>query len=371
MRYGAIINRNTNANKMGLVNLMTYFLRNGTSFRLSDEANMDLHTTLPVGNYIIKQDQFGNMFLEKIDSFAAPKKIYGDILKNAERILRTYKLRDASTGVMLAGEKGSGKTLLSKQICIDAAMHEYPTIVINSPWKGDSFNQLLQSIEQPCVVLFDEFEKVYDRDDQESILTLLDGVFPSKKLFILTCNDKWRIDAHMRNRPGRIFYMLDFKGLESAFIEEYCEDNLADRQHIKTICKIANMFGEFNFDMLKALVEEMNRYNESPQQAMKMLNAKPEFSSSSLTYNVEVVVNNKVVSLEDATWSGNPFQSEITSSYKDVEEDGDWSWVEVTVEPNDLKEVDKTGNKFVFANKTCKVTLTRQFAHELNIWNAF
>ena len=30
---------------------------------------------------------------------------------------------------------------------------------------------------------------------QTHVLTLLDGVFPSRKLFVLTCNDKYRIDA--------------------------------------------------------------------------------------------------------------------------------------------------------------------------------
>ena len=185
---------------------MTFYLRNGTAFRVTDEANIDLHTTLPAGNYVVKLNQMsGELYLEQIDSFVSPKKIYGDTTRNVERIINTYFDRTSSTGVMLAGEKGSGKTLLSKQVCVAAAEKNIPTIVINSAWHGDQFNTLIQSIDQPCVILFDEFEKVYDRDEQEAILTLLDGVFPSKKLFILTCNDKWRVDAHMRNRPGRIF----------------------------------------------------------------------------------------------------------------------------------------------------------------------
>ena len=51
------------------------------------------------------------------------------------------------------------------------AAQDVPTIVINAPWKGDKFNTFIQAIEQPCAILFDEFEKVYDRDDQEKILT--------------------------------------------------------------------------------------------------------------------------------------------------------------------------------------------------------
>jgi hypothetical protein len=75
-----------------------------------------------------------------------------------------------------------------------------PTIVINAPWCGDKFNTLIQSIQQPCIVMFDEFEKVYSSEEQEAMLTLLDGIYSSKKLFLLTSNDKWRVDSHMRNR---------------------------------------------------------------------------------------------------------------------------------------------------------------------------
>lgn len=220
--------------------------------------------------------------------------------------------------------------------------------------------------------MLDEFEKTYDRDDQESILTLLDGVFPSKKLFILTCNDKWSVDSHMRNRPGRIYYMIDFTGLDELFIKEYCEDNLQTTQHIEAICKIANMYGEFNFDMLKALVEEMNMYNETPQQALKLLNVKPEFSTSELTYNVEIFFKNKIIPSEDlyeSEFTGNPLSNSFTVRYK-IHTTDDWNWNEINVDPADIVEVDKTGSKFVFVIEQYKVILTRQISRTFDIWKA-
>jgi energy-coupling factor transporter ATP-binding protein EcfA2 len=270
---------------------MTYFLRNGNTFRPSDELSLDLHHTLPVGNYIIKQDQFSNLFFEGVDSFEFTSKRYGDNIRNTERILSTFLSRESSTGVMLAGEKGSGKSLLAKMLSIEAAKQDIPTIIINRPWTGDIFNKFIQDIEQPCVILFDEFEKVYNSEEQEGVLTLLDGVFPSKKLFVLTCNDKWRVDSHMRNRPGRIFYMIDFKGLNQEFIIEYCNDNLINKSYIERVCSVSLLFSEFNFDMLKALVEEMNRYNESPEDSLRMLNAKPEFDNGHTNFSVLLTVN--------------------------------------------------------------------------------
>lgn len=335
---------------------MTYFLKAGNTFRVSTKEAMDLHETLPAGNYVVKQDPMSKQFyLEQIDNFEIKGKLYGNTTRHAERILRTFADRPASTGVMLTGEKGSGKTLLSKKVVIDAAAQGIPTIVINAPWHGDAFNAFLQIIQQPTIILFDEFEKVYDRQEQEQMLTLLDGVFPSKKLFILTCNDKWRVDSHMRNRPGRIFYMLDFRGLGVEFIREYCEDNLRDKHHIDSICRIATMFSQFNFDMLKAMVEDMNRYGESPQEVMELLNAKPEFSEDG-RYSVTLQVQGMDIEpkrISQTEWHGNPLSERISIDYRvssDVEGEDD-EWEDADFVNTDLKKVDPHTDKFVFVNE--------------------
>lgn len=184
---------------------MTYFLKMGNTYKVSKKEALDLTERLPVGNYVIKKNEMtGEMFLEAIDKFEFTGKIYGDTMKRATRILHSFEDRPATTGVMLTGEKGSGKTLLAKMLSIEGYKRDIPTIVINAPWCGDAFNAFIQSIEQPVIIVFDEFEKVYDEGEQEAMLTLLDGVYPTKKLFVLTCNDKWRVNQHMRNRPGRI-----------------------------------------------------------------------------------------------------------------------------------------------------------------------
>ena len=349
---------------------MTYYLRNGNAYRVSDKMSLDIHEHLPAGNYIIQQDQQGNLFLEQIDSFNNPSKLYGDTTRNADRIINTFLDRSNSTGVMLNGEKGSGKTLLAKTLSIKCAEQDIPTIVINAPWHGDRFNQLMQTIEQPCVVLFDEFEKVYDKEEQESILTLLDGVYPSKKLFILTCNDKWRVDQHMRNRPGRIYYMLDFKGLDINFIREYCEDNLKNKEYIDSICKISTIYDSFNFDMMKALVEEMNRYDESPYESLKMLNAKAEYSGS-IRYNVEVIRDNQIVRA-DKQWVGNPLMGDFSIDYvTGLDDDGDPNWDDIHISPNNLVKVDSNEGTFVFKVENGTVKLSREKPKTYEIANIF
>jgi len=343
---------------------MSYFIRNGNTYRIASEEALDIQKVLPVGNYTVKAEPItGALYLEMVDDFPQIKKLYGDTTKNAGRILRTFMDRDVSTGVMLNGEKGSGKTLLAKTLSIDAALMGIPTIIINQPWTGDAFNKFLQDIAQPTVILFDEFEKVYDNEDQEKALTLLDGVFPSKKLFVITCNDKWRVNEHMRNRPGRIYYMLDFAGLSVEFIREYCEDVLQDKQHIQKICEITSLFDKFNFDMLKALVEEMNRYGETPQEALKMLNAKPEYNNASV-FDVQLFIDGRELGERDGVdkkWRGNPLTGVVSLEWDTDPADDNSDWETSVFTPSSIKKVDAQEGRFSYTNEKNEVlVLTRQ-----------
>jgi hypothetical protein len=171
----------------------------------------------------------------------------------------------------------------------------------------------------------------------------------------------------MRNRPGRIFYMMDFRGLDIEFIREYCEDNLNAKEYIDKICSISSLFGEFNFDMLKAMVEEMNRYNESPTDVLKLLNAKPEFSDES-KYKVELQIDGIDLDekmIESKEWHGNPLTKGVHLDYKVIDKDEetgdeDWNWEGVQFTAQDLKQVDSSTGKFIFLNETgARLVLTK------------
>jgi hypothetical protein len=259
-------------------------------------------------------------------------------------------------------------------LVIEAAKLGVPAIIINHPWHGDEFNQLIQSITQPCIILFDEFEKVYDRDDQTHVLTLLDGVFPSKKLFILTCNDKYRIDAHMRNRPGRIFYALDYKGLSLEFITEYCNDNLDVVSHTDAVCKVSSLFSEFNFDMLKALVEEMNRYKETAQQALDMLNVSPD-SDSGGRFDVAMFHKNIELSTDDFSpdgFSANPLTMEAIhcEHFTAKSDDSDDSSHYFTLFPTDLTHVNATEGTFTYVSGAYRVVFKRKKVAQYDFYGA-
>lgn len=334
----------------------TAYNQSGNSFTLIPKVA--LLDNLPVGVYTVKKDpMMGSLYLARIEEFDLPTERYGDNDKMARRVINTFKLRNKQTGIMLTGEKGSGKSLLAQTISTFARQEEQvPTIVINEPWAGEAFNMFIQAIKQPCVVIFDEFEKVYDEEHQEAVLTLLDGTYPTNKLYIFTANNKYRLNNHMRNRPGRIFYALDFKGLTPAFIRMYCDKNLEDKTMTESVLRVATMFSDFNFDMLKALIEEMNRYKETPQEAVKILNIKPEFDNPS-TYDIAVTIPNGTVKrLYREKWKGNPLTTEEieVSYYKHLsnkeKDDGEEEYKVAEFAPNNLKRIDTDEGSFEFEN---------------------
>ena len=74
-----------------------------------------------------------------------------------EKVLRSYAETDGNLGVILSGAKGIGKSLFAKLITARAVTDGLPVIMVNQYEPG--LPQFLASIEQRCLVLFDEFDK--------------------------------------------------------------------------------------------------------------------------------------------------------------------------------------------------------------------
>lgn len=259
---------------------MPYYMKTANRTKVVNSKNVNVAEGLPVGTYVAGFNPDDGYYLTDAPDFVLPKKTYGSPKQDVERVFRSYTDRKASTGVLLVGAKGSGKTLLSKMISIEGARRGMSTIIVTSQLCGDGFNQFIQSIDTECVIIFDEFEKVYDSVHQPYLLTLFDGLYASKKLFVLTSNDKHKIDSHIFNRPGRMYYFLEYDGLNEDFIREYCADVLLDKNGVEDVVKLSVIYDQFNFDLLQAICEEMNRYGERAKEVIRFLNAKPEIGTS-------------------------------------------------------------------------------------------
>ena len=271
---------------------------------------------LPSAVYQLNFDtRSNNYYYEKIENFTLPEKLYGSINKIADRIWNTFNMMDKSIGALLVGNQGSGKTLLTKFLSDIGLRNNIPTIIVSSAFKGESFITSLLDIEDEAIIIFDEFEKVYnsrDNNEQSQLLTILDGVVNTKKLFLFTANNEYHIIPAFFNRPGRIRYLLRYYKLSENVIEEYCNDNLNNINLKDQIIKLPNIIQDFSYDMLVEIVRELNFYNENLEDVLSIMNIKPDRSyNDSLEYDITYIKNNQIIDYcTPNNFKGNPLSSE-------------------------------------------------------------
>ena len=235
------------------------------------------YQTLPQGNYILKRDpRSGEYYLNKKESFVMPSKVYGDH-SIVDRWLKSWKINSSKNlGILLSGVKGSGKTITAQKFCMDS---ELPVIMINEPFEGTDFVDFITDPKLgECIIFIDEFEKIYNRDNQHDMLSLMDGNYNTKLIFLLTVNEE-RINDYLINRLNRIKYRKMYGDLEFEIMEEVIEDMLVNKEHKPSIYEFFEKVNMRTFDLLTNLIKEMNLFNEDAIQCGMHLNLRPEDKS--------------------------------------------------------------------------------------------
>lgn len=236
------------------------FTQFGSQIFLRQKSGIDIDV-IPAGTYGIGVTQHGEWFLYPKNDMEVPSVTYGDTDDKSDRIIKTFLSRQGkNTGILLEGTKGSGKTLQAKMLSVALRKIGIPTISIGSPFNGEDFINFMSKIKQPVMVMVDEFDKLYaEKEHQDGLLTLLDGVGGYNKLFVLTKNDGY-VSEFLRNRPSRIFYSFSYKKLPKSTLDDYLAKNLENKAFLADFETLYNLSSDLNFDVIQSLVEELNRY---------------------------------------------------------------------------------------------------------------
>ncbi|XP_064485089.1 nuclear valosin-containing protein-like [Ornithodoros turicata] len=137
-----------------------------------------------------------------------------------------------STGILLYGPPGCGKTLLAKAVANEAGIN---FISVKGPellnmYVGESERAVRLCFQRarnsaPCVIFFDELDALCPRRSDageggatarvvNQMLTEMDGLEPRKQVFVLAATNRLDIIDHAMLRPGRLDQTL-YVGLPS------------------------------------------------------------------------------------------------------------------------------------------------------------
>jgi hypothetical protein len=280
-------------------------------YKMNEETALDV---LPPKIYTVRFHQLMGYYLEITkDRLEMPVKIYGTVEARVSKCVKTYMERSTSTGILLTGDKGTGKSLLMSMLAnavIDAL--NMPIILIKDAFTGTQFTSFIETIGE-CCLIFDEFGKMYtasnhDHDEgkvsQASLLSLMDGVDKTKRLIIMTENREWDINEFILNRPSRVYYHFRYHKLDEKSITDYCEDFGVDSTVTKDIIDLSRRSRIFSFDMLQSIIEEHLRFNISIDEITQDLNVDVREKSGTKLEILKVIDN---VTKEERRVANSPF----------------------------------------------------------------
>ena len=178
-----------------------------------------------------------------------------------DKVINSYNLSESGfTGVMLAGLKGSGKTVMAKVIANKSGL---PIINIDKNIRPYILRNLVEKLGNTSVCfLFDELDKVLEDYDDSVLLQVLDGSdTKGKHMILFTCNDDNEISEYLIDRCSRIRYWREFDEMSPSLIMEVLNDKLNDKKEVKSLTDfIKDNFEVCSFDNIASFVKEANDY---------------------------------------------------------------------------------------------------------------
>lgn len=262
----------------------TLWRQNGDVFRPSPTAMTSPQLT--PGVYTCGQDISG-LFISRVsDRFTFAFKLYetyGDIVT---RITRAWNQLPGGLGISLNGVKGTGKTVCAQEVANKLIDSSVAVLMVNAPV---ALGEILIHIEQDIVVILDEFEKTHDKDQQQSLLSVIDGMSRSKfkRMFIFTTNNL-TVDDNLIDRPSRIRYRWSFSRLERHVIASIMDDILPRECDCfrNDIISYLESRSVLTMDGAKATIQEVAIFQQSPYDFENILNLSKRQATS---FKVEIL----------------------------------------------------------------------------------
>lgn len=227
--------------------------------------SLKTHEHLPAQTYHVSFSKMEGFSLIKRDNLEVDEKMYGQHVNKSKKVIDTYRNFDRSLGVILSGDKGIGKTLFTRHLASQIISKlNMPVVIVDKPYFGVA--DFLGSIKDECMILFDEFEKVFSNDSdqdgpqQDSFLSLFDGLNNTKHMYVITVNSLYKLSDFMLDRTGRFHYHFRFNYPTPVEVSEYATDKFPEIKpsDLKDVVTFASKV-KVTFDTLRAILFELQQ----------------------------------------------------------------------------------------------------------------
>ena len=263
--------------------------------------SIEILERLETRNYTLELSRSG-FYLKESEPFQLPTTVYShdDFLINT--VLKSYRAGPGNLGVMLHGEKGSGKSVTAKILAKKSGL---PTVIIKSKINEDfDYIEFLRQIPCDYCLMVDEFDKVFEDSDNaksdvphhtsNSILSYMDGglTTKSKVLFVFTSNRE--PTNLLSNRPSRIRFSKSYSGVSQDILNGIIQDRLEDKSFEQDLR--ANIDENFiSIDSITSIIDDINILKAPYSSFMNIYNLK----SGSFYYVVGYSVIEKDEDIDD------------------------------------------------------------------------
>lgn len=222
--------------------------------------------------YTLVEDHFTDeLYLKEDEDFVMPVKYYQDKddKRFVKKVINTFtNTEKLTTGVMLSGTKGCGKTLMAKHI---AMLSNVPIIVLDKNVRASNLENFFTRISIDVCVIIDELDKYWDT---RYMLGFFDGVKPTgKKLVICTCNDEDEVSEYLNDRCSRIRYKRVFENLGVDTICSILSDIIDENKAIEVASFLVDNISVVSYDNVIVFGDEVkNNPDESLEDILEDLN---------------------------------------------------------------------------------------------------
>ncbi len=219
-----------------------------------------------VTRYVLEllQDTF-NVSSERVDD-------PDDIMYTPTFIWNRFANAPHSIGVIMVGKKGTGKTEDASVICNIAISQGVPVIFVSG---GITVTvELIHFLTKynDVVIFIDEFAKIIKQDMQDAALTLFNDTAKTKRLFILTENDKRLISQFFLSRPGRIEFYQEYGRASENKVKAFCHKQGISEAIIDEILKLHARLPDFSIDHVRSIIELWKNTNATIDEIISVIN---------------------------------------------------------------------------------------------------